>query len=743
MGKGHTTHKITSLSRRGVCAAMALLAATLATPMAAHANTLPDGRMYEQVSPTAKNGNDAGAPNNNWKYATATADGNAIFYGTRGPMGAATRGLQEYSIGRRSADGWTSTSALPPTSSPRPILYGHEPHSLVPSSDMTKVLFGSGGTYVPDNPETANVSTSGALYLGHADGSIDWLTRPLIPNPDPAPGHIPYYTFQPVGGSPDLSTIYFWGAPTLLPEDAARAPSGSTAWGLYEYSGGTLKAAGTLPDGTQDPGGAAPASTGNSARVSNNFTTPEEVSNQVSRDGSTLLFVSPDPGTDPTLSPPTQLYVRRAGHSTLASHAADGTPAINGAAPVRTLNGGIRDSFAHEYAFGSADGTAAIFQSLDALAPGAPTDSSQKVYRYDVATDKVSYLPGVAGTVVAASDDAQRFLFGNDTQIAVWDHGTIKTLRQGAPSDQVAPARATASGSVFVFSSRAPMPGFNTGGVVQVYRYDVVQDKLTCISCPPDGIVPSGEARLANQTDDDSNSVHSGELIAPRGMSADGQRVFFQSPDALLPRDSNGRLDVYEWTPSGVSLISSGRSHDKSFLLDISASGDDVFFATSEGLDPGDTDGAVDVYDARVDGGFKRTDVATCTGDGCQGARSEAPSLLAAGSATFAGSGNEQPSQPDAAAAKLRLGARKVVGSSLEVTATVTGPGRVSVAGSGLRSVKKSYAKAGTFTVKVPLSVKAKRVLKSTGRLKLSVRVGFTPRSGAASSTKFVLNVKA
>ena len=39
-------------------------------------------------------------------------------------------------------------------------------------------------------------------------------------------------------------------------------------------------------------------------------------------------------------------------------------------------------------------------------------------------------------------------------------------------------------------------------------------------------------------------------------------------------------------------------------FLDASASGDDVFFATRERLAPTDTDELVDVYDARVDGGF-------------------------------------------------------------------------------------------------------------------------------------------
>ena len=58
--------------------------------------------------------------------------------------------------------------------------------------------------------------------------------------------------------------------------------------------------------------------------------------------------------------------------------------------------------------------------------------------------------------------------------------------------------------------------------------------------------------------------------------------------------------DVYEWENGVVYLISSGKSPLDSFFLDNSENGDDVFFATAQGLVPGDTDGAYDVYDARV-----------------------------------------------------------------------------------------------------------------------------------------------
>jgi hypothetical protein len=716
------------------------LAAVGTASDAALGEGLPDGRVYEQVSPVKKNGHSAGAARG-VKYAVVTADGDGILYSVDGPMGSAPRGLETSAVGRRGSAGWSSASAIPAGSRDRIDATSYLSFGMVPSSDLTKVLFTSGSSFVPDNPDTGVYTTSGALYMGHADGTVDWLSRPRIADAVPAPGNIVGpFRFQVVGAAPDLSRVYFYGEPTLLPEDAGRLASGLGGWGLWEYSGGELKAAGTLPDGSESPGGAAPASSKTGPAF--HFVGPDSTSQQVSRDGSTLLFVSPDPGANPV----TQLYLRRNGRSTLVSRTSDDAVAPSGVAPVRTLTAQPAASTS-AYAYGSADGSTVIFQSVDALAAGAPNDPSQKVYRYDVATDTVSYLPGVAGTVVAASDDDARFLFTDTTRIALWDEGTVTTIAPiGAYNNQLAPARATPSGSVFLFSTQVAIPGFNNGAgaLIQVYRYDVAAGKLTCLSCPPAGVTPTGSASLSNQDEPGALDTN-GELVASRGMSESGDRVFFDSPDPLVTSDTNGQQDVYEWTVGGLSLISSGRSHDGSFLLDNSADGNDVFFATTEGLDASDHDGNYDVYDARVGGGFKPVDqTAPCVGDACQGGVSVDPPSPVTASGVFSGPGDRPATQEKAApSAKLKLGSHKLIGGVLEISVTMARPGRVSVSGAGLRGVAKSYVKAGSYSVKVPLTAPASRSLKRRHRLKLSVRVGFTPVSGAASAVRFVINAKA
>jgi len=154
---------------------------------------------------------------------------------------------------------------------------------------------------------------------------------------------------------------------------------------------------------------------------------------------------------------------------------------------------------------------------------------------------------------------------------------------------------------------------------------------------------PSGNANLSS--DDGLNGVSQsievdGTVTATRGVSDDGTRVFFDTPSALVPQDVNGRRDVYEWENGHVYLLSSGMSPEDSFFLDNSESGNDVFFATLDGLVTEDTDGAFDIYDARVDGGFPASTVSTgCSGEACQG-QPGAPGLPVLVSSVTDASGN-------------------------------------------------------------------------------------------------------
>ncbi len=111
-------------------------------------------------------------------------------------------------------------------------------------------------------------------------------------------------------------------------------------------------------------------------------------------------------------------------------------------------------------------------------------------------------------------------------------------------------------------------------------------------------------------------------------ISDDGQKIVFTTAEALAPSDGNGEPDVYLWTPSRVYLISTGSSGFapretaiggyRTPSVAIDGSGDDIYFESTQALTPADGDTSVDVYDARVGGGFSFAPKPTCTGEACQ-----------------------------------------------------------------------------------------------------------------------------
>jgi hypothetical protein len=129
-------------------------------------------------------------------------------------------------------------------------------------------------------------------------------------------------------------------------------------------------------------------------------------------------------------------------------------------------------------------------------------------------------------------------------------------------------------------------------------------------------------------------------------LSDDGRYVFFSTAEALVPEDTNGRFDAYEYdtTDGSVHLISSGTDTSDSYFLDASASGHDVYFVTRQQLAGWDTDNAYDLYDARVGGGFPDPPVLVeCRGEACHGPAGAAPPSEPPFSATLSGAGNLTP----------------------------------------------------------------------------------------------------
>ena len=311
------------------------------------------------------------------------------------------------------------------------------------------------------------------------------------------------------------------------------------------------------------------------------------------------------------------------------------------------------------------------------------------LYRYVTASKTSELVAGEVLGLVGASEDVQRVYFaskealtgGEENEVGqkakvgepnlylheAGEGGGIRFIGQLAASDLGAPGflptspivpepvshngRVSESGLHAAFMSAAPMTGYDNTDTksgkadTEVFVYDASADEgageLLCASCSPTNGRPSGrqveegvDFWIAGRIPASYSTLAEPEVLAP-----DGRRLIFESADALVPRDTNGRLDVYEWERAGqgscteedatfsesaggcIDLISTGQSLADSEIVDVSqtAVGADVFFNTLEGLLPQDY-GLRDIYNARIGGGFEPPPPPTleCEGESCQ-----------------------------------------------------------------------------------------------------------------------------
>ncbi len=283
-----------------------------------------------------------------------------------------------------------------------------------------------------------------------------------------------------------------------------------------------------------------------------------------------------------------------------------------------------------------------------------------------------------------AGSDLQQFIGGAQSgngDEADWVGYEDEDLDLGPGQHTV---RVSGDGSLLAFQSELSLTGFDneaaevgecgeTGRCQEVYLYDAVTGKLVCVSCDPGsalsplGARPVGPAELGGHEEESGSATKTEPFYLPRNLSEGGGRLFFQSPDALVPHDSNGRLDVYEWEFPGVGSCTSGSpsfsvggggcvfpisdvaGSGESRFMDASPDGNDVFIWTADQLVPSDTDSRADVYDVRVGGGFPvSVPPPVCVNaDSCKPPVSPQPGVFGApASATFSGAGNIQVVAP-------------------------------------------------------------------------------------------------
>jgi DNA-binding beta-propeller fold protein YncE len=650
---------------------------------------LPDCRGYEMVSPVDKNGafiepvfNVNGFPAG---LDQAAVGGDSVTFSAYKAFGdVASAPYTNQYLARRGGGGWETEAISPEREGPSLMTF--ESAQLDRQYKAFSADLCTGWVVQDANPALAPEAIEGfpGLYqrdnCGPGTGGYETVTRT-----EPAggePPNLPAQKFIPElqGTSEDGEVAIFSvddNLATGMPaQPASCETSGSGCLGrIYESRGTELNYVCVLPDETPHagscsagtPGGAGAAERGGS------------MNNAISSDGSRIFWSASDEG-------PAPLYVR-----------IDRTETVQ-----------ISSASAFFWT-AAADGSKAIYSVGD------------KLFEYDVdAEDENLIAEGVIG-VAGASEDASRIYLASSkvltgaeensegakaeagkTNLYLYEAGAgfefIGILPTAdSEAGEASPiatrpnrrlSRVTPDGNHLTFMSRGSLTGYDNRDAAskqpdyEVYLYDATSDELACASCNPSGARPEGrqltQKLLENRWAAARIPVWTSQLYGNRVISDDGERLYFNSFEALVSTDTNGKEDVYQWqapgsgscTTSGptyqetsggcVDLISSGKSPQDSELVDISTDGRDVFFKTTQSLVTQDP-GLRDIYDARIEGGFPPLPPKPiiCQGEACPNPPPPAPPAVVPASQAQ-GPGNPVWPKPKPKARKCPKGKHKV-----------------------------------------------------------------------------------
>jgi hypothetical protein len=131
---------------------------------------------------------------------------------------------------------------------------------------------------------------------------------------------------------------------------------------------------------------------------------------------------------------------------------------------------------------------------------------------------------------------------------------------------------------------------------------------------------------------------------------SDNGRTFFSTQDSLVPQDTDGVIDSYEFVRNRPQLLSSGTADraEGTGFVGVSSNGVDAYFMTKESYVGQDSIGPfLKFYDARVGGGipFDPPPPPCEAADECHGLASGPPAQVPFGtSPTLGNGGNQAPS---------------------------------------------------------------------------------------------------
>ena len=647
------------------------------------AASLPDCRAYELVTPSQLARSQALTFAEADDRAGVASSGEGVVLETEVPLEPSPPSplvtpslIGARAVFSRTPDGWTMRSMVPPGQGADHL----EVHLLSPDLSHVALQSFTGRNFSELNtPDTAfEVGPVGGPYSLVAEvqgGETNFIG---------ANAGVP-------GGAPPLSAVLLQTKDHALAlrtaaEEAAANETTAEALNLYEWSGGRLQlvnltSAGALLNhcGAQLGAGFSGSGRGTVGAVS--------------ADGTKVFFTSPDTGQTASCPQPPSLFMRLDGQETVE------ISPLAGVAPAKR-----REVF---FNGATPDGSEVLLSTETKLTNETPQEEAEeeseegpqgsspkllKLFIYNTLTRVLTMIgrdispananQGVTPAAFISEDGSTVYYRTRSEEIWRYDVRTATITHVASTADEGTQERewsyATPNGEFLVFPA-AGLVNERTGALVdgvvgeprgaghnELYRYDAADGSVMCVSCGS-GVAPStGDVRVPELDSLLKTQDQTPPLVQ---MSEDGRRVFFQTTAHLVAQDTNGgerersRLAVYEWEEDGseeapgvycwvangcTHLVSSGADLGPEVFLGASASGNDVFFASTAQLLPQATPEVASIYDARVDGGFAPPAPAVeCTS--CQGVGSPPPLFGAPASETFVGAGNASETPPVAA----------------------------------------------------------------------------------------------
>ena len=686
---------------------------TLTTPKPTQPMALPDNRAWEMVTPPDKEGAPVEALSREGGVILASEDGDKLTYLVDGSLGEHVEGNRspewQQVLANRGSTSWASQDIATPNDKATGLTAGEAPEYQFFNTTLTSALVEPPGA----EPFLAPGVSSPTPYLrDNTTGSYEGLAR----DGNTAPGSLPGTTVQFVDASPDLThVVVFASAPITGPDSAT---------GLYEWTGGVLTFVTTLPNGVP----ATKAELGFHGRVLSGAVSSDGSkviwTNREENTGGGHLFLR-DTQNGETL----QVDAAQGGQPEPSIGSAQFQGATPDSSiifftdkqrltPDSTAEPKFPEkSDLYECAVVEENRKRSCRLTDLTVDPNEGEHAAVQGFLLGInATGSDVYLVAQGALSTGANTNGALPTAGGDNLYALHldgSHWTTRLVATLSPSDspewegnRVADtayltARTSPSGRYLAFMSSSSPTGYDNieanpeakgAPAEEVYLYDAGTQALTCVSCDPSGARPAGvldrtesgegvgllvdrrkvwaepghEHWLAGNIPGWTAQSLTSALFQSRYLNDEG-RLYFNSPDELVPAAKNHKSNVYEYEPAGigncesptrgcVALLSSGTSTHESAFIEATASGGDVFFVTESQLLPQDSDTAFDIYDARVCSSETPCQTTPAPPPGpcsstetCRPAPAPVPaSTDPSGTATYAGTRNPALPQPKA-----------------------------------------------------------------------------------------------